>query len=128
MGRDKEEREIIKSIIDYQNYLKDAYGFDWDNISGVINKLKEEVKEFEEAVSSNNNEKIKEEFGDILITIVNISRFLNLDVIESLEESFFKFKKRVKLMEERAEESGLDLKNMSLNELDRIWEEVKHSI
>ncbi len=128
MGRDKEEREIIKSIIDYQNYLKDAYGFDWDNISGVINKLKEEVKEFEEAVSSNNNEKIKEEFGDILITIVNISRFLNLDVIESLEESFFKFKKRVKLMEERAEESGLDLKNMSLDELDRIWEEVKHSI
>lgn len=128
MGRDKEEREIIKSIIDYQNYLKDAYGFDWDNISGVINKLKEEVKEFEEAVSSNNDEKIKEEFGDILITIVNISRFLNLDVIESLEESFFKFKKRVKLMEERAEESGLDLKNMSLDELDRIWEEVKHSI
>ena len=128
MGRDKEEREIIKSIIDYQNYLKDAYGFDWDDISGVINKLKEEVKEFEEAVSSNNNEKIKEEFGDILITIVNISRFLNLDVIESLKESFFKFKKRVKLMEERAEESGLDLKNMSLNELDRIWEEVKHSI
>jgi len=128
MGRDKEEREIIKSIIDYQNYLKDAYGFDWDNISGVINKLKEEVKEFEEAVSSNNNEKIKEEFGDILITIVNISRFLNLDVIESLEESFFKFKKRVKLMEERAEESGLDLKDMSLDELDRIWEEVKHSI
>ena len=128
MGRDKEEREMIKSIIDYQNYLKDAYGFDWDNISGVINKLKEEVKEFEEAVSSNNNEKIKEEFGDILITIVNISRFLNLDVIESLEESFFKFKKRVKLMEERAEESGLDLKNMSLDELDRIWEEVKHSI
>jgi len=94
----------------------------------VINKLKEEVKEFEEAVSSNNNEKIKEEFGDILITIVNISRFLNLDVIESLEESFFKFKKRVKLMEERAEESGLDLKDMSLDELDRIWEEVKHSI
>jgi len=128
MGRDKEEREIIKSIIDYQNYLKDAYGFDWDNISGVINKLKEEVKEFEEAVSSNNNEKIKEEFGDILITIVNISRFLNLDVIESLKESFFKFKKRVKLMEERAEESGLDLKDMSLDELDRIWEEVKHSI
>ncbi len=128
MGRDKEEREIIKSIIDYQNYLKDAYGFDWDNISGVINKLKEEVKEFEEAVLSNNNEKIKEEFGDILITIVNISRFLNLDVIESLKESFFKFKKRVKLMEERAEESGLDLKDMSLNELDRIWEEVKHSI
>ncbi len=128
MGRDKEEREIIKSIIDYQNYLKDAYGFDWDNISGVINKLKEEVKEFEEAVLSNNNEKIKEEFGDILITIVNISRFLNLDVIESLKESFFKFKKRVKLMEERAEESGLDLKDMSLDELDRIWEEVKHSI
>ncbi len=128
MGRDKEEREIIKSIIDYQNYLKDAYGFDWDDISGVINKLKEEVKEFEEAVSSNNNEKIKEEFGDILITIVNISRFLNLDVIESLKESFFKFKKRVKLMEERAEESGLDLKDMSLDELDRIWEEVKHSI
>jgi len=128
MGRDKEEREIVRSIIDYQNYLKNVYGFDWRNISGVIEKLKEEINEFEEAVNSRDDKKIREEFGDILITIVNISRFLNVDVIDSLEESFLKFKKRVKLMEEKAKEEGLDLKNMSLKELDEIWEEVKHSI
>ena len=128
MGRDKEEREIVRSIIDYQNYLKNVYGFDWRNISGVIEKLKEEINEFEEAVNSRDDKKIREEFGDILITIVNISRFLNVDVIDSLEESFLKFKKRVKLMEEKAKEGGLDLKNMSLKELDEIWEEVKHSI
>ncbi|RLD13391.1 MAG: hypothetical protein DRI28_05955, partial [Caldiserica bacterium] len=85
MGGTKEEREIIKSIIDYQNYLKNVYGFDWDSISGVINKLKEEIKEFEEAVKAKDDRKIKEEFGDILITIVNISRFANLDIIKSLE-------------------------------------------
>ncbi len=128
MGRDKEEREIVRSIIDYQNYLKNVYGFDWRNISGVIEKLKEEINEFEEAVNSRDDKKIREEFGDILITIVNISRFLNVDVIDSLEESFLKFKKRVKLMEEKAKEEGLDLKNMSLKELDEIWEKVKHSI
>ena len=128
MGRDKEEREIVRSIIDYQNYLKNVYGFDWRDISGVIEKLKEEINEFEEAVNSRDDKKVREEFGDILITIVNISRFLNVDVIDSLEESFLKFKKRVKLMEEKAKEEGLDLKNMSLKELDEIWEEVKHSI
>ena len=128
MGGTKEEREVIKSIIDYQNYLKNVYGFDWDSISGVINKLKEEIKEFEEAVKTKDDRKIKEEFGDILITIVNISRFANLDIIKSLEESFLKFKKRIKLMEEKAEREKLDLKNMSLEELDKIWEEVKHSI
>jgi len=128
MGGTKEEREVIKSIIDYQNYLKSVYGFDWDSISGVINKLKEEIKEFEEAVKTKDDRKIKEEFGDILITIVNISRFANLDIIKSLEESFLKFKKRIKLMEEKAEREKLDLKNMSLEELDKIWEEVKHSI
>ena len=128
MGRDKEEREIVRSIIDYQNYLKNVYGFDWRDISGVIEKLKEEINEFEEAVNSRDDKKVREEFGDILITIVNISRFLNVDVIDSLEESFLKFKKRVKLMEGKAEEEGLDLKNMSLKELDEIWEEVKHSI
>ena len=128
MGRDKEEREIVRSIIDYQNYLKNVYGFDWRNISGVIEKLKEEINEFEEAVNSKDDKKVREEFGDILITIVNISRFLNVDVIDSLEESFLKFKKRVKLMEEKAKEEGLDLKNMSLKELDEIWEKVKHSI
>jgi len=128
MGRDKEEREIVRSIIDYQNYLKNVYGFDWRDISGVIEKLKEEINEFEEAVNSRDDKKVREEFGDILITIVNISRFLNVDVIDSLEESFLKFKKRVKLMEEKAKEEGLDLKNMSLKELDEIWEKVKHSI
>lgn len=125
MERAKEEGEIIKTIIDYQNYLKKTYGFDWSNLKGVIDKLKEEIEEFEEVVNSESKNRIKEEFGDILITVVNLSRFLNIDIIDTLRESFNKFKRRVKIMEEWAERRRLDLKKMNIEELDKLWEEVK---
>ena len=128
MGGVEEERKVIKTIIDYQNYLREVYGFDWNDTPGVIKKLKEEIDELEEAIKTKDNEKIKEEFGDVLITIVNLSRFLNLPILETLKESFKKFKKRIKLMEEIAKREGINLRNLSIDELDRIWEEIKEEI
>ncbi|MDI6861199.1 MAG: MazG nucleotide pyrophosphohydrolase domain-containing protein [Caldisericia bacterium] len=121
----EEEREIIREIIDFQNYLKNQYGFDWDNAYGVLEKLEEEIKELREAINKNDNKNIEEEFGDIIITIVNLSRFLDLDIIDSLKKSFEKFKDRFEKMKKLAEEKNLNLKELKINQLDLLWEESK---
>lgn len=125
MGRVEKEREIIKEIVDYQNFLKNEYGFDWDNAIGVLDKLEEEIKELREALKKDKKEEIEEEFGDIIITIVNLSRFLNLDILNSLNKSFDKFKQRIEKMKKLALERKLDLKDLNINQLDSLWEETK---
>ncbi|NLI56477.1 hypothetical protein GX420_05820 [bacterium] len=125
MGRTQKELDLIDEIIKYQIFLKEKYGFDWDNVSGVLDKLKEEIKELEDALKENENKKIEEEFGDILITIVNLSRFLNLDLIDTLNESYMKFKKRVDKMEKEAKKENIDLKKLNIYELDKLWEKSK---
>lgn len=125
MGRMEKERKIIEEIIDFQKYLKNEYGFDWENVFGVLDKLEEEIKELREALSKNEKENIEEEFGDILITIVNLSRFLELDIIDSLNRSFEKFKDRFKKMKKLAKEKNMNLKELKIDQLDSLWEESK---
>lgn len=121
----EKEREIIKEIVDFQNFLKNEYGFDWDNAIGVLDKLEEEIKELREALKKDKKEEIEEEFGDIIITIVNLSRFLNLDILNSLNKSFDKFKQRIEKMKKLALERKLNLKELNINQLDSLWEETK---
>ena len=125
MGRTEKELDLIDEIIKYQIFLKEKYGFDWDSVSGVLEKLKEEIKELEDALKQNENKKIEEEFGDILITIVNLSRFLNLDLTDALNKSYMKFKKRVDKMEKEAKKENIDLKKLNIYELDKLWEKSK---
>lgn len=125
MGRIKKKKNLIEEIIRYQNNLKEKYGFDWDNVFGVVDKLKEETKELEEVLLNNNSEKIEEEFGDILITIVNLSRFLKLDINNVLNKSFIKFKKRVQKMKKEAKKEKLNLEKLDISELDKLWIESK---
>lgn len=125
MGRIKEEKNLIDEIIKYQNYLREKYGFDWENISGVIDKLKEEINELEEVLKEKKSEKIEEEFGDILITIVNLSRFLKLDINIALEKSYLKFKKRVQKMKKEAKKENISLEKLNIFELDELWEKSK---
>jgi len=125
MGRTQKELDLIDEIIKYQIFLKEKYGFDWDSVSGVLEKLIEEIKELEDALKENKNKKIEEEFGDILITIVNLSRFLNLDLIDTLNKSYMKFKKRVDKMEKEAKKENIDLKKLNIYELDKLWEKSK---
>ena len=100
-------------------------GFDWDDISGALLKLSEEIEELKEAVSKNKNINIQDELGDVLFSVVNVSRFLNLDPEEALTFSCDKFIKRFKIVEDLSLKKNLNLKELSLEELDKLWEEAK---
>lgn len=100
-------------------------GFDWNNASGVEEKLDEELTEWREAVKSKNKRKMKEELGDLLFTVVNLARWHDIDAEEALRRSNLKFKKRFDQLNAVLKKRNLKLKECSLEMLDRIWEEIK---
>ena len=97
-------------------------GFEWDDIADVWAKVKEEEAELIEAVASENQDHIEEEFGDLLFSLINYSRFLQVDPEAALEKVNKKFKLRFEYIEEKADKP---LKEMSLAEMDALWEESK---
>ncbi len=100
-------------------------GFDWPNIDGALDKLSEEVNELKIAEQSGNSDAVAEEFGDLLFSMVNVSRFLKVDSEEALERATDKFIARFKAMEELAISQGLELKEMSLEQMDALWDQIK---
>ncbi len=100
-------------------------GFDWDNADGAFDKIDEEARELKEAYKSGETEHIKEELGDLLFSVVNVSRFLNVDAEEALTLSADKFLNRFAVVEKLADERGIDMKSSSIEELDRLWDEAK---
>ncbi len=101
-------------------------GFDWNDVNGAIDKLSEEVAELKEAVKENNKEHQTEELGDVLFSVVNVSRFLKIDSEEALYKACDKFSDRFRKVENLAKERNLDMKTATLEELDSLWEEVKN--
>jgi len=100
-------------------------GFEWENKEQVWEKVKEEEIELQEAISSGNQGKIEEEFGDLVFSLVNFARFLNIDAENALEVTNKKFIKRFTQMEEKAMSSGKNLNGMTLSEMDAIWNQIK---
>lgn len=100
-------------------------GFDWDNIDDVFAKLDEEILELKNAYKSGVKKDIEEELGDVLFSTVNLSRFLQCDAEEALTSSCDKFISRYTKVENLAKERGINMKESSLSELDKLWEEVK---
>ncbi len=100
-------------------------GFDWEAAGSVIGKLDEEVAEFKEAVASKDQRKIEEETGDILFTLVNLSRFIKVNPEEALQRTVDKFIARFKHVEQAAAKAGRRLEEMSLDEMDGLWNEAK---
>ncbi len=100
-------------------------GFDWDNVEGIFDKLTEEFNELKEAVESGIKDKIEEEVGDVLFSIVNIARFLKIDPETALRKTNQKFEERFKKLEKLASERGKSFKEMTLSEMDALWEEIK---
>jgi len=100
-------------------------GFDWDDVSGAFQKIEEETRELAEVYRSKNSEKISEELGDLLFSIVNASRFLNVNPEQALNGTSEKFIKRFAFIEENANTQGKDLNRMTLKEMDELWEKAK---
>jgi len=131
----KEERENNTSILasvpktmpalaysqEIQRRVASA-GFDWKDDDGVIQKLAEEIREFQGAVDP---EKRAEEFGDVLFTLVNIGRRMGIDVEAALREANQKFYRRFVAMEEICRERGLDFARLTFEEQNALWDEAK---
>lgn len=100
-------------------------GFEWENKEQVWNKVEEEIGELKAEIEANDQEKMEAEFGDVLFSMINYARFLNIDPETALEKTNKKFKHRFELMESYAKENGLDLAKLSLNEKEAIWQSMK---
>ncbi len=108
-------------------------GFDWGDLEGPLAKVKEEFGEFEEVLRSKQSpvqgspewEHLEEEFGDILFALVNVGRFLKINSELALLKTNAKFEKRFRFMEQEAAKSGKELRQMTLAEMDELWEQAK---
>ncbi|GGE33522.1 nucleoside triphosphate pyrophosphohydrolase [Psychroflexus planctonicus] len=100
-------------------------GFDWEKPEQVFEKLQEELGEFQNEVHTQNQEKMEAEFGDVLFSMINYARFLNIDPENALERTNKKFINRFQFLENKIKEKGKNLKNLSLDEMDVFWNEAK---
>lgn len=100
-------------------------GFEWENKEQVWEKVEEEIGELKAEIEANDQEKMEAEFGDVLFSMINYARFLNIDPESALERTNKKFKHRFELMEAYAKENGLELAKLSLNEKEAIWQSMK---
>ena len=118
---------ILPSIIFSQRIQEKASfaGFDWANIDEVWGKLYEEINELKSAQKENNFKKIQEEIGDLLFTVINLSRFFDISAENALRKSNKKFVKRFQLLENKVSELNKSIADIPSEDLDKIWSEVK---
>lgn len=100
-------------------------GFDWEEPQQVFGKLQEELRELQLEINRNDPEKIEAEFGDVLFSMINYARFLNVNPENALERTNKKFMKRFRYLEGKAQEMNKSLKEMTLAEMDVFWNEAK---
>jgi XTP/dITP diphosphohydrolase len=101
-------------------------GFDWEEPQQVFEKVEEELQEFNAEVKAKNQLAIEAEFGDVLFSLINYARFLGVNPENALERTNKKFIKRFQYLEQQAKIKKRTLSDMSLNEMDVLWEEAKH--
>jgi len=103
-------------------------GFDWPEITGVFDKIKEEIEELEESLKERNREAVEFELGDLLFTLVNFARFQDINAEDALRKSINKFVSRFHYIEKRLKDLNKTIYNSSLEEMDALWEESKDKI
>lgn len=132
--QDRSNSSLLDKLATEQPALMQAYevqklaakvGFDWDDINDVIQKVKEELTEMEEALQRGNKEVAALEFGDLLFAMVNLARFLNINPEIALLNTIMKFKNRFEYMEKAIKSENKEMDGLSLEELDFYWEEAK---
>lgn len=119
-------RELPALLRAYRMQNKAAtVGFDWQEIEPVWDKVHEEMEELKEAAASRQQENIEEELGDLLFSIVNLSRFLKVNPEDALRATIAKFEKRFKKVEQEFKDRNQEMKDVSLQEMDKVWDKVK---
>ncbi len=102
-----------------------AVGFDWEDPKDVYKKVKEELNEFETEINNKDQQAAEKEFGDVLFSLINYGRFLNINPEDALEQTNKKFIKRFGYMEAKVKEQGKQIADCKLDELDKYWNEAK---
>jgi len=100
-------------------------GFDWDEKEQVWDKVEEEISELKEEFKSGDMDKMEDEFGDVMFSLVNAARLYDINPDDALERTNRKFLKRFSYLEEKVIEQGRNIKDLSLAEMDSLWEESK---
>lgn len=100
-------------------------GFDWDNSEQVWDKVQEELAELKIEVDKGDEQKISEEFGDLIFSLINYSRFVSINPEDALEKTNKKFIKRFQYMEKQLKAKGQEISELSLEEMDVYWNEAK---
>ncbi len=102
-------------------------GFDWENVGDVWDKVHEELDELKQAVLQKDHTEMRNEFGDLLFSLVNLSRFLDINTEEALRNTIKKFVRRFKSVEEQLQGAGKKMSDSTLSEMDKLWDKVKES-
>jgi len=130
----KQWRSILEGVPKDSPSLSQAYqltqrasrvGFDWPSIEGVLKKMDEEMGEFREALSLRNRRRIREEMGDLLFVLANVSRLLQINPEKALRKTLAKFVSRFHYIETSLRKEGKSFQQSNLIEMDRLWEESK---
>ena len=100
-------------------------GFDWDNRSQVLDKVKEEIAELEEAVSDKETDAMEDEMGDVFFSLINYCRYIDVNAEAALERTNKKFIRRFQAMEEMTRQENTRLSDMNLEEMDKLWQRSK---
>jgi MazG family protein len=100
-------------------------GFDWPNIEPVWGKVEEEINELKNAAASGDKQRTEEELGDLFFSLVNLSRFLEIEAEHALARTIDRFTQRFRYIEAKLGESNRSLEQSSLEEMDLLWEEAK---
>ncbi len=103
-------------------------GFDWPTVSGAMDKVREETEELQQGIDAGDLENIKEELGDIMFSVVNVARFYKLDCEELLHAACRKFIRRFRYLEEGAASRGKKLEDMTLAEMEEIYQQARHDL
>jgi MazG family protein len=102
-----------------------GFGFDWPSVEPVWKKVEEELIELKAAVSSKDKNRVGEEMGDLLLSLVNLSRFLSVEAEDALSGAVDRFLRRFAYVERKIQEQGRTLSEATLDEMDAFWEEAK---
>lgn len=132
--RGEEKKGLLDGVLRNQPALMEAAhlskkaaaaGFDWADIRGVLEKMREEIAELEAARESDSREKVEEEIGDLLFTVVNAARFLGVDPEQALRRTNAKFRARFAQVENGLAARGRDFRQTTIEEMEELWQQAK---